>query len=558
MNTPIRAVLYCRKSNDDEGESIAQQKDWADGACRKENIAVIAEFADQSKAGWDTAKRDEFRKMLDFCRQQYALKRPVDAVVCWHPNRFSRSDSLETARFLCELRDAGVHRMFTHSHGWVDFRSPEARMLFSLEQEVGNHRYVRDLAQGVLRGRKAKAKKGDWCGGVAPYGYVIDGTRLVPHPTNADAIRWAFETYATKDVGLATLCRGLADRGFRTAKGGKVWSRPSIAQMLRNPIYLGELVYNRRTESRFLGSFTVPASNPNDPRKTRPNPESEVIRVPGTHPALVSREVFDQVQKRLASNRTRTTPLKQNPFMLTGLLKCGGCGAPMFGRTLKSGNGTTGKKGKAHRYYCCSRWNAYGDRSGCYPHMIREERLLSALTRKLSEAYFNRDTLDQIRNEVRRQETTEDGSVTERSLTVRIADLDQRIKKGRERLLTVDDALVDDCQRQLLDWKNELAKLESELDTYRASRPVSEDLDTRMDRMMDQMGKFQRLLAESDPDQARTVLRELIDRVELHFDHKNTGKIAKSIFARGLIYIHPNCLLTDLSSATTSRTRSAR
>ena len=43
-------------------------------------------------------------------------------------SRFSRADSLETSRFLCELRDAGTCRMLTRDR-WIDFNVPEGGAL---------------------------------------------------------------------------------------------------------------------------------------------------------------------------------------------------------------------------------------------------------------------------------------------------------------------------------------------------------------------------------------------------------------------------------------------
>ena len=93
----LRAVAYYRKSNDDDGGSVDQQREWARTACEKEGGELVREFVDQSKAGWDTAKRTDFHAMLAFCQEQARAKNAIDVVVCWPTNRFSRADSLESA-----------------------------------------------------------------------------------------------------------------------------------------------------------------------------------------------------------------------------------------------------------------------------------------------------------------------------------------------------------------------------------------------------------------------------------------------------------------------------
>jgi DNA invertase Pin-like site-specific DNA recombinase len=108
MPATLRAVAYYRKSNDDDGSSIDQQREWARAACKREGVELVNEFADQAKKGHETATRTAFHEMLKFCQQQARQGNPIDAIVCWHHNRFSRADSQETSWFIWEFRKAGV------------------------------------------------------------------------------------------------------------------------------------------------------------------------------------------------------------------------------------------------------------------------------------------------------------------------------------------------------------------------------------------------------------------------------------------------------------------
>jgi DNA invertase Pin-like site-specific DNA recombinase len=93
MSGPVRGVAYYRKSSHDDGSSVEQQRAWAQPVCAKEGIVLVREFADQAKKGHETASRTDFHEMLKFCKQQARLGTPVEVVVCWNPDRFSRSDS---------------------------------------------------------------------------------------------------------------------------------------------------------------------------------------------------------------------------------------------------------------------------------------------------------------------------------------------------------------------------------------------------------------------------------------------------------------------------------
>jgi DNA invertase Pin-like site-specific DNA recombinase len=156
----IPAVFYGRKSDEDDGESVEQQLEWARKAAPEAGIEIVKEFADQAKAGWRTAARTAFHEMLAFCQKRARAGAPIEAVLCWKGNRFSRADSQETSWFIWEFRKAGVGRMFTSNKGWIDFSRMEDRMIFGIEQDASNHRYVVDLAQDATRGRLSGAKEG--------------------------------------------------------------------------------------------------------------------------------------------------------------------------------------------------------------------------------------------------------------------------------------------------------------------------------------------------------------------------------------------------------------
>src|SRR5262245_56524158 len=119
-STPVRAVCYYRMSSDDQEGSIEQQQQWARPTAKRENVEIVAEFTDAGKPGTETAKRTDFLAMLEFCREQQRKRSPIDAILCWNANRFSRSDSQETAWFVWEFRKVGVNMMLTASKGWID------------------------------------------------------------------------------------------------------------------------------------------------------------------------------------------------------------------------------------------------------------------------------------------------------------------------------------------------------------------------------------------------------------------------------------------------------
>jgi DNA invertase Pin-like site-specific DNA recombinase len=205
--TPLAAVAYYRKSNEDGGDSIDQQRTWAAETAAREAITIQAEFADQARTGHETARRTDFHAMLRYCQQRHKDGRPIDCILCWHADRFSRADSQETSWYVWELRKAGVGRMLTASR-WIDFARMEDRVLFNIEQDTSNHPYVINLARAATRGRISAAKEGRWNGGQVPYAYRVEyeivsvrgkkkrrPVRLVKGPeAEVEVVRWMFHS----------------------------------------------------------------------------------------------------------------------------------------------------------------------------------------------------------------------------------------------------------------------------------------------------------------------------------------------------------------------------
>ncbi|QEL15904.1 recombinase family protein [Limnoglobus roseus] len=521
----IQAVAYFRKSNEDEGESIAQQREWAVRAARENGIELVAEFADAAKAGWDTVNRTEFGKMIQFVSAN-ARKSPIEAVVCWHPNRFSRADSLETFSFLQKLREAGCSKMFIYPNAWKDFNRSEDRIIFGVEQEAGSHRFVRDLSAAVLRGRLAGARKGRYVGSKPPFGYLTTpDKKLTPHPTEAAVVARLFTAYAAGTESLRGLCRALEADGVLSPTGKSLWAAETLSRILDNPVYTGDLVFNRRSEGKIVRNGKKPTKNA---------PE-QWVRVADAHPALTSREQFEAVQARFRLNKGRTTPNAAHTFLLTGLAFCGNCGHRMIGRTMRSTHSGTAF---VHQYFVCQRYNAYGLRSGCTLNAVPEKDIVPAVVRRVAEVFQSPESLAAVVarvDEVGAEERTT-GTHRAKELATKLADLDAKIKRGAERLLSVDDDLFEACKDQLTRWKDERAALKAELDAAGLAQAGERDAGRTAEAVRRSVAHLADVLQTASRADLRLLFAELIDRIDLNFAVADpTAKRKSSRFVGGTI-----------------------
>ena len=239
-----------------------------------------------------------------------------------------------------------------------------------------NDYHLKDLSGKIKSVLHAKMRNGQYIAAYAPYGYrksAEDRHRLVIDEEAAAVVRRMFElrrggmAYG-KIAGILNGEGILSPRWYWAVKCGsgsckyaKLWMYATVRNVLTNEVYTGTLVQNQ-TGSRSYKDDTMIYK-----------PESEWIRHEALHEAIISPEVWNEVQ---AINRERTRLSADNappkPFLFTGKLICADCKAPLQGNreTQRRKNGTS----KKYVSYFCSRYTASGY-GACSRHTIYEMTL---------------------------------------------------------------------------------------------------------------------------------------------------------------------------------------
>jgi site-specific DNA recombinase len=109
---------------------------------------------------------------------------------------------------------------------------------------------------------------------------------------------WAFERYATGSLSVAALTEALAEKVLAEPQGNPP-GISAVHRMLRNPVYAGVV--------RWKG-----------------------VDREGTHPSLVSRELFDKVQTVLGAHSSGGERSWKHDHYLKGTLVCADCGSKMY------------------------------------------------------------------------------------------------------------------------------------------------------------------------------------------------------------------------------------
>jgi len=302
----MKAVGYFREIPE-PGQTLAQQNKLFLEFCEREGYEVAGTFVDGASSN---GRAPGFRQLLAFLRE-----RDSGFLVVVVP-------SIETLGG--ELKDiavryfqlTGVGAQVAAMNGVTD-AAAEIIAAWS-SQDDGNK-----LSDRVRAAMRRKAVKGEVLGR-PPYGYKVGNRRrLELIPEEAVVVRYIFRLYLQEGMGIRLIARRLNEEELKTRRGGN-WSMVSIRDILRNRVYLG-------TYSRFG------------------------VRVPGSHPSLVSNEDFRAVQDRLNARRTSYSPRVASQFLLSGIAHCGYCGNKLIGVSRKqSWKRKSGERVEnSYRYYQC-------------------------------------------------------------------------------------------------------------------------------------------------------------------------------------------------------------
>ncbi|MEX1253374.1 MAG: recombinase family protein [Dehalococcoidia bacterium] len=323
----MKAVGYFREgATNGKVEPLAKQHKAFLEFCERHGYDVAATFVEPLEAD---GQRAGFRQLVDFLRRPekgflLVVARSLEAL---------GGDIKEAARRYFQLESLGARVAF-----FASAADPVAQLVRGWSDESGSAA----LSERVRAAMRRKAVRGEVLGR-PPYGYKVGSRRrLELVPDEAVVARYIFRMYLHESMGIRLIARRLNEEGLRTRRGGN-WSMVSIRDILRNRVYLG-------TYSRFG------------------------VRVPGSHPALITPDDFRAVQDRLNARRNNYGHRQPSPFLLAGLVQCGHCGNKMIGVSRRqSWTRRSGSEGKAsYRYYQCeSRTN----QSMCDYHTQRAEAL---------------------------------------------------------------------------------------------------------------------------------------------------------------------------------------
>jgi site-specific DNA recombinase len=317
----MKSIIYCRVSTEgqeQDGTSLQTQLEACQKHCASKGYEVLAVFS-EAFSGL-SLERPKLAQLRELVRTDQ-----IDALVVYSLDRFSR-DPVHGVILMQELEKHNV--LLEAATESVD-NSEVGKLVFYIKGYAAKLDAER-RRDATGRGKQAVLKSGtlpQGCG-IGIYGYRWDSAtkKRIPLEHEAKVVQSMFQMVAG-GKSVFSVARALNEASV-PSKSGRKWEARTVSRIVRNPAYCG-LTYFGQT-SRVNGKLVK-------------KPADSWVLLPDVTPPIITSDLFDDVQDKLAKSKELHPGRAKHDYPLTGFAVCDKCGSPLVGSCLR-GN---------YRYYHC-------------------------------------------------------------------------------------------------------------------------------------------------------------------------------------------------------------
>ena len=346
----MRAAIYMRVSTskqEEEGTSLETQLEKCLEAATRQGYTVEDIHIYRDVESGTFIERTNLTRMMED-----AEKGEFEKAFALTTDRVSRN-ALDLLNIIKRFTDCGVILEFIE--GTSD-NSPEGQLVMFIQGWAAERERLMFRERSRL-GREKAAREGRMPSGSGRglFGYDPDpenGGRIV-NEREAVIVCQMFQN-ALGGWTRYGIANWLNAQGILT-KAGKKWTANAVDRTLRTRSYTGVMYYGQNPSRKVKGKAV---------RLPKP-PLSETIRIENFCTPIISAEVFDAVQEKLATSQAREK--REGPKrLLTGMVKCRNCGRAVVGSMFAAG----------YAYYrCTGAIRAAGREITCLARHIRGDWL---------------------------------------------------------------------------------------------------------------------------------------------------------------------------------------
>lgn len=365
-----RVAAYCRVSTGSDEQITSynnQMKVYTEMIAANKEWEFAGLYADEGISGTRADKRPQFQKMIDDC-----LKGKIDMIITKSVSRFARN-TVECLDYVRMLKEKGIGIYFEEQN--IDTLKSDSELYLVIYAGFAQSE-SESISKNITWTHRKNFEEGKpifmysrWLG----YKKGEDGTPEIV-PEEAEVVRRIFDMYLS---GKSTdeIANIMRSENITFPEKKLILSKSAIIRMLKNEKYCGDCILQK--------TITL---DPISKKRKANEGEAPMWLVENSHPAIISRDVFNRVQEETSRRNAKapasqknalTASGKHSRYALTDVLMCGECGS-RFRRVTWTARGN-----KRIVWRCISRLD-YGKKYCPDSITVSEEALHRAIVKALN------------------------------------------------------------------------------------------------------------------------------------------------------------------------------
>jgi DNA invertase Pin-like site-specific DNA recombinase len=354
----IKVAAYCRVSLDSLGLSHSlesQVSHYTHVINSRDNWTFVGIYFDNLVTGRKASLRRGFTRMLRHCEEHR-----IDLILVKNVSRFSRNTQ-ELIEVIERLKELGI-AVYFETENITSTRSETAYLLKTYASIAQGE--IEAASQAIEWGHEKRMIKGKVNIGHT-YGYdktkVGNETIITINEEQAQVVRQIYQMYLD-GMGCRAIAAELTKRNIKTYFGKKLWGEQTVASILSNISYTGDVKARKNTRDLMSNKMR----------------SSEGIRdqylIENHHPPIIGKEAYELVQEKRSTKKKGSYPKTYRVNPLLNRVSCGNCN-----RSLRRSSN------RSWDYFRC--FTTVTDKALCATPTIREDVMSAIMLRAFKERF---------------------------------------------------------------------------------------------------------------------------------------------------------------------------
>lgn len=520
------AGLYCRLSKDD-GNSVESMSIWSQKVMLKQfaesnSITIYDYYVDDGYSGTNF-ERPSFKKMITDIENG-----KINCVITKDLSRLGRN-YLQSGAYIEMYFPQKNIRYIAITDG-IDTLNSNQNDIMPFKN-ILNEMYAKDTSKKVKSAIQSRMREGTYIGSKAPFGYLKDPNnkrRLIIDEKTKPIIELIYklclEGKGTQLISQELMKRKIprpsafvenAEKLYGLTEENKYqWSHRMVLNVLRDPVYCGNMARNKRPTLSFKNS------------KRMYIPKSDYIYAKDTHEGIVSEEIWEQVQTMVDKRKCNNKKGLYYDNIFQGLVRCPKCG---YALTPKTDYRLKKKELIDFVHFSCSTYKKYGV-NACSSHRIEARDLYNIVLEDIQyhgnmALSAKEDFVEKIIEKIE-VEKIDEGKELSNKLELKknqLAELDRSYEQLYE------DRLEGNITERNFNLMNvsiskKQDKLIEEIKVLEGDIEVSFETEDNYKKFMDNISKYAKIKSLN-----RYILNQIIDKIYVYDKEEIDGQISQKV-----------------------------